>query len=106
VLEGKTAWKVDKHRADIASAMLRSISSEAVNGPAQDKTERAALIEKAWEFANLACDSAMTDLAYDAATQLMKWRLRSSGAPRSMGKFEAIITPKFGNYDAALTGVA
>jgi hypothetical protein len=103
VLDGRETWKPDIARVDKANVMLRSIASEAVNGPARDKAEREALVEKAWEITSTAVDAGMPDIAYNSASQLQRWRVAKSGAPRAMGVFEAKITPKFFNLQVKLT---
>lgn len=102
VLEGKVSWAPTSDRIDKTSVMLRSIASEAINGPVKDKAEREAFVEIVWSLADAACNKAMTDIAYGAVSQLQTWRVLKSGAPRATGKFEAIVNPKFFDLQAKL----
>lgn len=101
LLTGRTAWKPERHRADRANAVLRAIASEAVNTPVQKREERHAFVEKAWELVALACDSGLSDIAFNAVVPLNHWRLKKSGQPNAMFKTEAEVTPRFFQLMAA-----
>jgi hypothetical protein len=101
LLTGRTAWKPERHRADRANAVLRAVASEAVNTPAKTRDERHGYVEKAWEIIAAACDSGLSDIAFNAVVPLNHWRLKKSGQPNAMFKVEAEVTPRFFQLMAA-----
>lgn len=104
LLEGRLQWTPERNRVDRANAVLRAVASEAVNGPAKDKEDRAALVERAWEIVSAACDNGLADVAFSAVVPLNEWRVRKSGAPRALGVAEAKVTPRFFEIFGALSG--
>jgi hypothetical protein len=101
VLSGAVSWAPERHRVDRASAVLQSIATEAAHGAWKDAATRAAMVERAWELVETACNAGLSDVAYPAVVPLNVWRLTKSGAPRALGAAEGRVGPRFGHILAA-----
>lgn len=95
VLDGKVAWKPERHRIDRIRATIRGVVFEAVNGAVNDQKGRAQLIERAWELVRMAYDEGAGDVMYVLAAPLNEWRARKSGQPMALGPVEAQLAPRF-----------
>lgn len=89
LLDGSVTYQFAIARADLASAVLAAVASEATRpGSTDDKATRARLVERAWEILGEAADAGLADYAVLAARALEVWRLKSSGAPLASGVAE------------------
>ena len=102
VLEGTVAWTPDVDRPDTARPVLRMITNEAIFGKESSTLSRPILVEKAWEFLQLASDVGLTDIASSVGQPLLKWRLEKSGKPLEAGACERVLAPRFNKVLKAL----
>lgn len=88
LLTGRIAWDADPARLDITRAVMASVVTEALNGPAETLDERSRLVEAAWNVIEGAVEKgSASDAAYAVVKDLDNWRLRKSGAARA--RFDA-----------------
>jgi hypothetical protein len=92
VLLGTADPKLRRERPDRAAAILRAVSSEAVNGPAVDKSERSYLVEQAWHVAKSACELGLPDIALNHTASLTQWRILKSGSPSGASAVEKEVS--------------